>query len=267
MSDSEYEDDETNEVILPQTLKRGNFENNKSAIRLHEIGPRLTIELTKIQDDLFRGDVLYHNTIIKSEEELLEIKKAREEKKRLKDSRKRTQNENVAKKAAQKDAHKKKSLVNKSQGDDNPNEVEVMDDDAEYYRKEVGEEPDEGKLLSSLLLFKSNRRQSISSTDLFHKTTIEGGRKRAFVPKPMKHAKNKATDAKRRKTDDDDKPSGGPKTKSAANGMQKGHKGGEGDGGKFKNKSKPDDGKAAKKKPKIVKKKKSKGKKNRNKNK
>lgn len=153
MSESEYEDDETNEVVMPQTLKsRGNLENNKSAIRLHEIGPRLTIELTKIQDDLFKGEVLYHNTIIKSEEELVQIKKAREEKKRLKEMRKRIQNENVAKKEVQKSEHKKRSMATKSQDDDNPNEVEMADDDAEYYREEVGEEPDEGKKWTSHLL-------------------------------------------------------------------------------------------------------------------
>lgn len=146
MSESEYEDDETNEVVLPQTLKsRGNLENNKSAIRLHEIGPRLTLELTKIQDDLFKGDVLYHSTIIKSEEELLQIKKSREEKKRLKEMRKRVQNENVAKKEAKKGDHKKRSMAVKPNDDANPNEVEMVDDDAEYYRDEVGEEPDEGK--------------------------------------------------------------------------------------------------------------------------
>lgn len=145
MSESEYEDDETNEVVLPQTLSsRGNLENNKSAIRLHEIGPRLTLELTKIQDDLFKGEVLYHNTIIKTEEELTEIKKARDEKKRLKEMRKRIQNENVAKKEAQKSEHKKRSMAGKADDEANPNEVEFADDDAEYYRDEVGEEPDEG---------------------------------------------------------------------------------------------------------------------------
>lgn len=153
MSESEYEDDETNEVVLPQTLRsRGNFENNKSAIRLHEIGPRLTIELTKIQDDLFKGEVLYHNTIIKTEKELLQIKKVREEKKRLKEMRKRIQNENVAKKESQKGEHKKRSMAGKSNDDANPNEVEMVDDDAKYYRDEVGEEPDEGRVYINICI-------------------------------------------------------------------------------------------------------------------
>lgn len=146
-SESEYEDDETNEVVLPQTLKsRGNVENNKSAIRLHEIGPRLTIELVKIQNDLFTGEVLYHKTIVKTEEEIEEMRKRREEKKRLKDLRKKIQNENVAKKEQKKEDHKKRSMGGKAikPDPDEGNEMEPVDDDAAYYREEVGEEPDEG---------------------------------------------------------------------------------------------------------------------------
>lgn len=149
LSESEYEDDENNEVVLPQTLNsRGNLANNKSAIRLHEIGPRLTIELIKIQNELFTGEVLYHNAIVKTEEEIAELKKAREEKKRLKELRKKVQNENIAKKEKQKDEHKKRSLAGKSKSEvDQANEEEQVDDDADYYREEVGEEPDEGKAI------------------------------------------------------------------------------------------------------------------------
>lgn len=120
--------------------------NNKSAIRLHEIGPRLTIELIKIQNELFTGEVLYHNAIVKSEEEIAEMKKAREEKKRQKELRKKIQNENVVKKEREKVEHKKRSMVGniKSESNDNPNEVEHVDNDADYYREAVGEEPDEG---------------------------------------------------------------------------------------------------------------------------
>lgn len=137
VSDSEYEDDEHNEVVLPQTLSsKGNLENNKSAIRLHEIGPRMTLELIKIQNGLLEGEVLYHSSITKTEEEIEAIKKAREEKKRLKDQRRKLQNENVAKKH-------EKSEKNSKEENKEENEDEV-DNDADYYRQEVGEEPDEG---------------------------------------------------------------------------------------------------------------------------
>lgn len=46
VSESEAEDDPSNHVTLPQTLSsRGNHANNKSAIRLFELGPRLTLEV------------------------------------------------------------------------------------------------------------------------------------------------------------------------------------------------------------------------------
>lgn len=126
--------------------------NNKSAIRLHEIGPRLTIELIKIQNELFTGEVLYHNAIVKTEEEIAELKKAREEKKRLKELRKKIQLENVAKKEQQKDDHKKRSLAGVKTGD-HVNEEEHVDNDADYYREEVGEEPDEGMGIQMYCLF------------------------------------------------------------------------------------------------------------------
>lgn len=150
LSESEYEDDDNNEVVLPQTLNsRGNLANNKSAIRLHEIGPRLTIELIKIQNELFTGEVLYHNAIVKTEEEIAEMKKVREEKKRQKELRKKVQNENVVKKEREKEEHKQRSMVAnvkpETNDDDNEaNEDAHVDDDAEYYREAVGEEPDEG---------------------------------------------------------------------------------------------------------------------------
>lgn len=135
-------------MVLPQTLKsRGNLENNKSAIRLHEIGPRLTLELTKIQDDLFKGNVLYHNSIIKTEQELAEMKKVWAEKKRVKDLRKKMQAENVEKKEQLKVEHKAKSMAGSAKRYHKNDTEEAVDDDAEYYREELGEEPDEGKWL------------------------------------------------------------------------------------------------------------------------
>lgn len=148
LSESEYEDDDGNEVVLPQTLKsRGNLENNKSAIRLYEIGPRLTIELIKIQDDLFKGDTLYHSTIIKTDEELAQIKKERAEKKRLKELRKKIQNENVAKKEKLKDEHKKKSIAGNEVKVEQDENEEIVDDDAAYFKEEIGVDPDEGQFI------------------------------------------------------------------------------------------------------------------------
>ncbi|KAH8250520.1 hypothetical protein KR026_002627, partial [Drosophila bipectinata] len=68
-SESEAEDDEQSHVVLAQTLKsKGNLEDNKSSIKLHEIGPRLTMQLIKIEEGLLTGEVLYHDHVVKTED-------------------------------------------------------------------------------------------------------------------------------------------------------------------------------------------------------
>lgn len=102
------------------------------------------------------GEVLYHEYVHKSEEEKLLIKKRREEKKKLKEKRKKIQEENKKRKELQKQEHKERSL----KGMQKKKESEILlqkiakesveennieeDDDAQYYRDEIGEEPDEG---------------------------------------------------------------------------------------------------------------------------
>ncbi|XP_018398052.1 PREDICTED: protein Peter pan [Cyphomyrmex costatus] len=155
MSESEAEDDESSHVTLPQNLSsRGNQANSKSAIKLFELGPRITLQLIKVENGLLDGEVLYHEFIHKTEEEKVAIMKKREAKKKLKEKRKRLQEENKKKKEAQKQEHKEKSLkgIQKKRESDmllqkfakestEKSELEE-DDDAQYYREEVGEEPD-----------------------------------------------------------------------------------------------------------------------------
>ncbi|XP_078051063.1 brix domain-containing protein peter pan isoform X2 [Augochlora pura] len=155
VSESEAEDDPASQVTLPQTLSsRGNHASNTSAIRLSELGPRLTLELIKIEDGLLDGEVLFHEYVHKSEEEKLLIKKKREEKKKLKEKRKKIQEQNKRRKDKEKEEHKEKSLkgIQKKKESElimqrlakesvEENTVEE-DDDAQYYRDEVGEEPD-----------------------------------------------------------------------------------------------------------------------------
>lgn len=106
LSESEFEDDEAGQVELPQKLSsRGNLQDHKSAIRLSELGPRLiiisrnyqnsflelrflkhnnfrmTLQLIKVEDGLMDGEVLFHELIIKTEEEKELILKKRLEKK------------------------------------------------------------------------------------------------------------------------------------------------------------------------------------------
>nr|XP_050849300.1 protein Peter pan [Vespula vulgaris] len=150
VSESEAEDDPTSHVTLSQKLSsRGNHENTTSAIRLSELGPRITLQLMKVEGGLLDGEVLFHEFIHKTEEEKLQIQKKREEKKKLKEKRRKTQEENKKKKELRKEEHKEKSLKGMQKKKEIAKESmeesvveEEEDDDAQYYREEVGEEPE-----------------------------------------------------------------------------------------------------------------------------
>ncbi|KAG8238449.1 hypothetical protein J437_LFUL002906 [Ladona fulva] len=151
LSESEAEDDPNSHVILPQKVaSRGNMVSAQSAIRVVELGPRLSLQLIKVEDALLGGDILYHELIKKTEEEKLLIKKRRAQKMMVKMKRKMNQEKNVKRKEQEKEVHKKKSLkgMNKLETDllmkkavEEGKQWED-DDDAEWYRKEVGKEPD-----------------------------------------------------------------------------------------------------------------------------
>merc|ERR1719327_220388 len=98
-SESEFEGSE--EVQNPKT-------GRSMAVRLTEIGPRLSLRLVKIEEGLSGGAVLYHKFKNKSEEEMAALQEKKEKKEELKEERKRIQNENVAKKEQAKQAEKKK---------------------------------------------------------------------------------------------------------------------------------------------------------------
>lgn len=111
-----------------------------------------------MENGLLDGEILFHEFKRKTEKEELTIKEKREEKKKLKEKRKRLQEENTKKKEVQKQKHKEKSLkgiLKKKENDmllqkfakESTERSELEDDDAQYYREEVGEEPDKGKYI------------------------------------------------------------------------------------------------------------------------
>ena len=63
--DSTSEIDEDEKVDIRPSLKREG-EPQQRAIRLHEIGPRLRLELIKIEEGICNGKVLYHRYVQKS---------------------------------------------------------------------------------------------------------------------------------------------------------------------------------------------------------
>ncbi|TWW70131.1 Suppressor of SWI4 1 -like protein [Takifugu flavidus] len=159
LSESEAEQDgEHNITELPQAYSgRGNMASQQSAVRLTEIGPRMTLQLTKIEEGMGEGNVLYHSMISKSEEEIQELLNRKEVQLKEKEERRKHQEQNVTKKKEKREENKKKSLEGmkrKRSSAEEDSEVEdpgmqneaaaaESDDEVEYYRQAVGAEPDE----------------------------------------------------------------------------------------------------------------------------
>jgi len=171
VSESEAEEDEASKVVLPQEISlRGALPSQQSSVRLVELGPRISMELMKIEDGLLDGEVMFHKFIEKTEEEVKEIKRRREKRRKEKEQRRKEQEANVKKKDEAKRKNKEKSLqgmgMNKPEFTgkekkairefEGENADKSDDDDEEWYRKEVGAEPEKD-------LFKQKRTEGSGS--------------------------------------------------------------------------------------------------------
>uniref|UniRef100_A0A182PQS1 Brix domain-containing protein n=1 Tax=Anopheles epiroticus TaxID=199890 RepID=A0A182PQS1_9DIPT len=153
LSESEADDEEA-QVVLAQNLKCGNLAENQSSLRLHEIGPRITMRLMKIEDDLMTGEVLYHDYIEKDPIEVEAMRKKRAQQRKLKEQRRLKQEENLKKKE-QKEKDRAKTSNQGQRGELTDQDKLLLkdaeeavgdisdEDDRDYYRKEIGDNPDE----------------------------------------------------------------------------------------------------------------------------
>ncbi|EFA75827.1 brix domain-containing protein [Heterostelium album PN500] len=148
-SESDYEDANEGKIDIDSkfldTKSKKTIQSNQKAIKLEEIGPRMTLDLIKVEDDLFKGGVLYHKFVSKTEQEIEELNIKKQDEKIEKQRRIDEQNKNVEDKK-KKDEEKKKRKYNQDKKNikkfANEDDGEE-DDDEEWYRQEVGEEPDE----------------------------------------------------------------------------------------------------------------------------
>ncbi|GFU24927.1 suppressor of SWI4 1 homolog [Nephila pilipes] len=138
LSESEVEmDTPANIVTLPQSISsRGNIASEKSAIRLFEIGPRIKLQLIKIEEGINNGEILFHEFVTKTPEEIEAIREKIKAKKHLKEKHRTQMQKNVDKK---KDAAEKGNEVE-------DNDIDEDEENLKWYREEVGEEPDENIL-------------------------------------------------------------------------------------------------------------------------
>ncbi|OMH81422.1 Suppressor of SWI4-like protein [Zancudomyces culisetae] len=140
-SDSEVEDmgggGFDSKVTLAQDyVGKRNRKSEQRSVKLIEIGPRMELDLTKVESGLCEGDILYHRYIHKTPEEVKEIMDNREKRLTEKARRKQEQEANVERKKALKDAKKKKTdtsntTATKSQ-ENNGDESGSDDNDGEY---------------------------------------------------------------------------------------------------------------------------------------
>lgn len=151
-SESEVEDDAMVEVDTPdaQNLKRNQSETadleakinsltQKRAIKLVEIGPRIKLGLRKIEEGVCEGKILYHSYVHKSQTEIKALEKKHAQKAKLREERRKRQEENVRKKTEGKTSRMKRGKE-KSQTEDKPEDdesadegdVEEVDDDFEH---------------------------------------------------------------------------------------------------------------------------------------
>ena len=161
--------------------------SEQSSVRLVELGPRITMKVVKIEEGMHDGEVLYHRWVEKTEEEKRKIKIAREKRRKEKEKRKKEQDQNVKKKEIDREEHKQKSLDGmmkkklqklKESGDvpaqfqgeiadgnensdENRTGKDDSDGDEEWYRKEVGEEPEK-----DLFDGENRRKRPAASSDL-----------------------------------------------------------------------------------------------------
>lgn len=159
MSDSEAEDEPASKVTLPQSLSsRGAKAGAKSAVRLVELGPRIRMQLLKIEEGLVEGEVLYHQFIVKTEQEKKLIRQRREQRRKDKEKARKIQDANRKRKEEEKEKlrgkalagarRKQVSFAEKDDADVGGDDADD-DDDAEWYRKEVGTEPEKDLFSSS----------------------------------------------------------------------------------------------------------------------
>ena len=182
---------------------------------MREIGPRLTLELVKVEKDIMKGDVLYHRHLQKTPEEILALKEAKEAAAALKAERKKIQEGNVARKKAKSDAKKskrkaKRALASGDDSDSSGTDTEAGDtgtfdnddDDEAFYRKEVGEDA-EAETFSS-----TKRKVSDSIADQEHVERLL--RKGSDMKKRDKTGRLKSEDGMLLKTKEPVHPFGNP---------------------------------------------------------
>ena len=97
----------------------------KRAVKLTELGPRMKLRMTKVEEGVCSGKIMWHEYLSKTKEEEKALDQIWEKRKKEKEERKRIQKENVARKREEKDG--KGPVDDKDKDDDDDDEEEDWD--------------------------------------------------------------------------------------------------------------------------------------------
>ena len=106
---SDSEDDPKSKVELAQDLDRVNKAKSTAKIQLKELGPRLDLELIKVEEGCCEGRVLFHQYVEKTVDEVKTQEQLRAEKEQLKVKRRKEQEENVKRKEREEERKKREN--------------------------------------------------------------------------------------------------------------------------------------------------------------
>ena len=107
----------------------------KKAVKLVELGPRMKLRMTKVEDGVCGGKVMWHEFLEKSPEELKEMEIVWEARRKEKEERRRLQKENVERKKKERGARGKGGEEDKTRDDD-----DVSMDENEWYSEGLEED-------------------------------------------------------------------------------------------------------------------------------
>lgn len=151
-SDSEAEDNSAVVELAQNYTGRGNRGQSKSALKLVELGPRLSMQLIKVEQGLGEGNVMFHAFVQKTPEEAKEIQERKEKEAKLKQHRREEQERNVERKRKNKEEKREAKRLRKKEREeaaldelrrkeeeeleeDNEDDADIDDLLAEYTRK------------------------------------------------------------------------------------------------------------------------------------
>ncbi|KAL5604035.1 hypothetical protein BROUX41_002031 [Berkeleyomyces rouxiae] len=115
----------------------------KRAVKLVELGPRLRLRLTKVEEGVCGGRVLWHEYIEKSKEETDALEDKWEKKRAAKEERKKAQRENMEKKKKQSKAGKGATAGEDEESEADDDEINYSDMDLDEYEQFKGNGEDE----------------------------------------------------------------------------------------------------------------------------